>query len=276
MKFSCLILTYNEEINIARCLSSLDWCDDIVIIDSGSTDKTLDIARQYGVRVLQRPFDDFASQRNFGLDEGALNHDWVLHLDADEIVTQELQTQLANLSPGEGIDGYYLPSKTILHGQWLKYAGMYPTYQARLGHRNRMRFIQVGHGQREDVRPDRMGRIDEPYLHFSFSHGMQKWLEKHIRYARDEAQLITDFRSGAVSSANHDGRQNGDAASGRRASKARAASLPLILRPFARFLYVYFFRKGFLDGRAGFSYAFMLAVYEGMTAIIANEALREK
>lgn len=276
MKLSCLILTYNEEVNIARCLASLDWCDDIVVIDSGSTDKTLDIVRQYGAKILRRPFDNFANQRNFGLDQGALHYDWVLHLDADEVVTEELQAQFAKLSPGEDIDGYFLPSKTILHGQWLKYAGMYPTYQARLGHRDRMRFTQVGHGQREDVQPDRMGRIDEPYLHYSFSHGMQKWLEKHLRYASDEAQLIVDIRSGGELSANDEGRQNWDVAAGRRVSKVRAASVPLVLRPFARFLYVYLFRKGFLDGRAGFSYAFMLAVYEGMTAIIANESLRGK
>jgi glycosyltransferase involved in cell wall biosynthesis len=276
MKLSCLILTYNEEVNIARCLAALDWCDDIVVIDSGSTDKTLDIAREYHAKILHRPFDNFASQRNFGLDKGELHHEWVLHLDADEFVTKELQALLANFSPAEDIDGYFLPSKIILHGQWLKYAGMYPTYQARLGHRDRMRFIKVGHGQREDVQPDRMGRIDEPYLHYSFSHGMQKWLEKHLRYARDEAQLIVDIRRGAAVSANDDSQQNSDPASGRRVSKARAASLPLALRPIARFLYVYLFRKGFLDGRAGFSYAFMLAVYEGMTAIIANESLRGK
>jgi hypothetical protein len=225
---------------------------------------------------LHRPFDNFANQRNFGLDEGALHHNWVLHLDADEVVTKELQARLASLSPDENIDGYFLPSKTILHGQWLKYAGMYPTYQARLGHRDHMRFLQVGHGQRENVQPDRMGRIDEPYLHYSFSHGMQKWLEKHLRYAHDEAQLIVDIRSGAAPSANDDGRNPGEVTSGRRTSKVRAALIPLVLRPLARFFYVYLFRRGFLDGRAGFSYAFMLAVYEGMTAIIANETLQGK
>lgn len=271
MKVSALILTYNEEINIARCLDALTWCDDIVLIDSGSTDLTLTIARQHGARILERGFDNFAAQRNFGLDHGAFKHDWVLHLDADEEVTPAFRATIEALEPEPGVDGYYVPSKTMLLGQWLKHAGMYPTYQARLGHRERMRFIQVGHGQREDLPPEKMGRIDEPYLHYNFSHGMRPWLEKHLRYADDEAALIAHYRSAQPSRAD----MAGDAASARRATKAKAARIPLALRPLARFFYIYFLRQGFRDGRAGFTYAFMMAVYEGMTAIIARERLSD-
>ncbi len=271
MKVSALILTFNEEINIARCLDALSWCDDIVIVDSGSTDRTLEIARQYGARIVQRPFDNFAAQRNFGLDQGEMKHEWVLHLDADEVATPAFRAAIEALEPVEGIDGYYVPSKTMLFGQWLKHAGMYPTSQARLGHRERMRFVQVGHGQREDLPPERMGQIEEPYLHFNFSHGMRPWLEKHLRYADDEAALIADYRAnGSVVS------EGGDGASARRATKARAARIPLALRPVARFVYIYFVRQGFRDGSAGFTYAFMMAVYEGMTAILAKERIGRK
>ena len=88
MKVSVLLLTFNEEGNLPRCLNALEWCDDIIVVDFGSTDRTVGLARQGRARVLHRPFDDFASQRNFGLSEGLPKHEWVLHLDADEVVTE--------------------------------------------------------------------------------------------------------------------------------------------------------------------------------------------
>lgn len=268
MQVSILLLTYNEAANLPRCLEALTWCDDIVVIDSGSTDETVEIAKAAGARVLTRPFDNFANQRNFGLNEGEMKHEWVLHLDADEVATREFIDALAALEPTDGIDAYNVPSKTMLFGQWLRHAGMWPTYQVRLGHRERLRFKQVGHGQREDLPAERVGTFDVPYLHYSFSHGMRRWLEKHVRYAADEAELILEER--ARSGAAEDGE---GATSARRRAKARAAHLPLCLRPLARFVYVYLFRQGFRDGRAGFAYAFMLSVYEGMTAVMAYEKL---
>ncbi|GMN02429.1 glycosyltransferase family 2 protein [Erythrobacter sp. MTPC3] len=275
MKLSCLILTYNEEINISRCLSALSWCDDIVVLDSDSTDDTLKIARDHGARILNRPFDNFANQRNFGLEHGEFENEWVLHLDADEEVTPHLRQTLEAMEPEDGIDAYYIPSKTMLMGQWLKHAGMYPTYQARLGHRDRLRFIQVGHGQREDLPPSAMGQIEVPYLHFSFSHGMRRWLEKHVRYAEDEARLIMDIRKNALLEKSATAAKSSDPALARRRAKVRAAGLPLTLRPIARFFYIYLIKQGFRDGHAGFIYAFMLAVYEGMTAIIAKGIANE-
>ena len=190
MKASVLLLTFNEEANLPRCLAALAWCDDIVAIDFGSTDRTIETLKSSGVRIFTRPFDDFAGQRNFGLNNGAFRHEWVLHLDADEVVTPQFVAALGALEPASGIDGYYVASKTMLFNRWLKHAGMWPSYQARIGHRERMRFRQVGHGQREDVPPSRMAVFAEPYLHYSFSHGMKRWLEKHVRYACDEAALL--------------------------------------------------------------------------------------
>lgn len=268
MNVSCLILTFNEAANIGLCLEALSWCDDILVLDSGSTDATVDIARSYGARILERPFDDFARQRNFGLDSGEFRHDWVLHLDADEIVTPEFVTDLNALNPQPGIDAYRIPAKTILFGRWLKHAGMYPVYQVRLGHRDRLRFIQVGHGQREKLAAERVAVFDEPYLHYSFSHGLFGWLTKHVRYARDEAALILEVRKGA----NEEG-GGADVTSRRRATKAKVARLPVVLRPFIRFLYIYGLKQGFRDGRAGFAYAFMLSVYEGMIVIFVLESV---
>ena len=265
MKTSALLLTFNEERNLPRCLASLDWCDDILVMDSGSTDATVSIAEKAGARVITRPFDDFAGQRNHGLDHGKFKHEYVLHLDADEEVTEEFREALLTLEPEEGINGWRVPSKTMLFG-------MYPAYQVRLGHRDRMRFVQVGHGQREDLPGEQVGLFDVPYLHYNFSHGMRVWLSKHLNYAADEAELLLEQRNQAVPETTA---SSGDSATdARRRAKAKAARIPLFLRPVARFFYVYFWRQGFRDGRAGLAYAMMLSVYEGMTAILAFEKMR--
>jgi glycosyltransferase involved in cell wall biosynthesis len=277
MNVSILILTYNEELNIAKCLDSLAWCDDIVVIDSGSTDQTIAIAERAGARILTRNFDDFAGQRNFGLEHGKFRHAWVLHLDADEVVTPEFQVALSRLVPTDGIDAYFIPSKTMLFDTWLKHAGMWPTYQVRLGHRDRLRFIQVGHGQREDLPLDQTAKFDEPYLHYSFSHGLKSWLQKHIRYADDEATELVKARLGeATKVADQEFSTLDRDVEKRRRMKMAANRLPLMLRPIARFFYVYVLRRGFLDGRLGLLYSFMLAIYEGMITILAYEKLRQK
>ena len=272
MNVSVLLLTYNEAENLPRCLAALAWCDDIVVLDSGSTDATVDLAHAAGCRVITRRLDDFAAQRNYGLDGGGFVHEWVLHLDADEEIPEEFRDRLARLAPAAGIDAYRVPSKLMLRGRWLRRAGMYPVYQVRLGHRDRLRFVQVGHGQREALPPERVGTFDEPYLHHAFSHGLAAWLRKHAFYARDEAILAaqrpaTDWRS--LVSRNRTAR--------RRAAKTLAGSLPPYARPFARFLYVYVLKRGFLDGRNGLLYAFMLATYEAMIAInSADRAVTER
>lgn len=268
MKVSVLLLTYNEAGNLPRCLASLDWCDDIVVVDSGSSDETVAIAGQAGATVLERPFDNFANQRNFGLENHAWKNEWVLHLDADEVSTPEFQRQIENLQPEAGIDAYHVPSKTMLHEHWLKHAGMYPTYQVRLGHRERLRFKQVGHGQREDLPADRVGRLAVPYLHYNFSQGLEAWLRKHVAYARDEAKVIVEQRANANRPALS---TLGDATERRRFLKWLANRMPLALRPPARFFYMYVLRRGFLDGRYGFLYALMVSTYEGMIAVQAFE-----
>jgi glycosyltransferase involved in cell wall biosynthesis len=272
MNVSILILTYNEEVNIARCLDSLAWCDDIVVLDSGSRDQTVSIAERAGARILTRKFDNFAGQRNFGLACGKFKHEWVLHLDADEVVTTEFQAALERLIPVDGIDAYFVPSKTMLFDTWLKHAGMWPAYQVRLGHRDRLRFIQVGHGQREDLPFGKTAKFDEPYLHYSFSHGMKSWLQKHVQYAHDEAIELVNARSRLDQSLiEPDQKTTTTSVNSRRRLKMAANRIPLFLRPFARFFYVYVLRRGFLDGHLGLLYAFMLAVYEGMIAILAYE-----
>jgi glycosyltransferase involved in cell wall biosynthesis len=272
MNISVLILAYNEAVNLPACLDALAWCDDIVVIDSGSGDSTAEIARKRGAKVLVRPFDNFAAQRNFGLLHGDLRHDWVLHLDADEVLTDKFVATLRQLDPPPEVEAYRVPSKLMLFGQWLQFSGMYPSYQVRIGRRDKLRFKQVGHGQREALAPDRLGLFPEPYLHFSFSHGMRRWLEKHIRYASDEADLMLVLR-GEATDPQPDNAYLKDPTERRRAAKVWSARLPFALRPALRFIYVYFYRQGFRDGWAGLVYALMTSVYEGMIAIFAYESL---
>lgn len=262
MKVSVLLITFNEALNLPRCLDSLSWCDDIVVVDSASTDATTAIAKAYGARVLTRRFDNFANQRNYGLKCGSLRNEWVLHLDADEVLTETFVEHLLRLIPPDGVWAYSVPSKLMLCGCWLKHAGMYPTYQVRLGHRDRLRFVQVGHGQREELPPDQVELFPEPYLHYNFSKGVVAWLRKHVDYAADEAAAA---RALIARGGLHRG---SGAVERRRRLKALSTRLPLIVRPFLRFIYVYVWSLGFLDGRAGLLYAVMLGLYEAMIITI--------
>jgi glycosyltransferase involved in cell wall biosynthesis len=273
MNISVLILTRNEESNLARCLDSVKWSDDVLVLDSFSTDRTVETARAGGVRVLQNHFVNFAEQRNFGLNHGNLKHDWVLHLDADEVVLPELQRELIETATHGDNDAYRIASKMMFQGRWLKYSGLYPWYQVRFGKRDKLRFVQVGHGQREKPGLERVGTLHEPLLHFSFSKGIQDWIERHNRYSTAEATHFLE-NAGAQTSDWRGILAFGDASRRRRALKNFFNFLPC--RPTLRFLYMYFFRLGFLDGRAGFTYCRLLAIYEYFTILKIRELRRRK
>src|SRR5258706_1466283 len=268
---SIVILSHNESINMGRCLASVAWSDDVLVVDSGSTDGTIEQAERLGARVMRRPFDNFADQRNFALDEGRLKHEWVLHLDADEVVTPELAREVQEIAArGQGRPGYRVPSRLMMMGRWLKHSGMYPSYQVRFGSRERLRFHMVGHGQRELLDPGEIGTMKGDLIHYNFSKGISDWLAKHARYARDEAAtaLLTagDHRWRDVFRAK-------DEVERRRVLKGLSYKLPL--RPVARFLYVYFLRRGFLDGRVGLRYAMLIATYQRMIDVDMAE-MRKK
>jgi glycosyltransferase involved in cell wall biosynthesis len=265
---SVVILTFNEEANLERCLRSVAWCDDVLIIDSFSTDNTLQIAREFGARVIQRSFEDFATQRNFALDQGALKYDWVFHLDADEEITPVLATEIRSIAKTGDLAAYRVASKLIWNGQWLRHAGLFPWYQVRFGQKRALRFCQTGHGQRELVPPELVGTLRSPLMHYPFSKGVHDWIEKHNRYSTAEARLNASNRRelgslvGNILARNQDER--------RRALKQLFARLPF--RPTARFLYMFVFRGGLLDGRAGLTYCRLLAWYERMIVLKEREA----
>lgn len=270
MSISILLLTLNEEVNLPACLAAVTWSDDVVVLDSFSQDGTVAVAERLGARVYQRTFDSFAGQRNYALDRIDFKHDWILHLDADEIVTPSLQEEMLGAVGSGRFDAYRIPSKMMFFGQWLRYSGMYPSYQVRLGHRERFRFKQVGHGQRENLAPERVGTLVEPYLHYSFSKGLSEWFDKHNRYASDEAsetvRLLSESRG-----IDWGGLWSPERTRRRRVLKELSYRLPF--RPSLRFLYMYVLRRGFLDGRAGLTYCRLLSIYEYLIVLKTRELL---
>lgn len=257
--FSVVILTLNEEADLPRCLQSVTSSDDIVVVDSGSTDRTVDLARAAGARVFVRPFDNFAGQRNFAQREIPFRHPWVFHLDADEQFTPELAKECLAASERTDLDGFFVAPKMLWHGRWIPHCTDFPAWQARFVRVPQFQFIEVGHGQREAAHM-RMDRLSASYLHDLSSGGVEEWIEKHRRYARAEAREHLAAPAGA--SWRH--LATSDPLARRRTLKRLSYSLPA--RPLLRFVYQYLLRGGFLDGAAGYDYCRLLSRFEGFVA----------
>ncbi|MEM9253175.1 MAG: glycosyltransferase [Planctomycetota bacterium] len=258
-----VILTLNEAVNIEACLASCGWADDVHVVDSGSTDDTVALAEGAGAKVYHHPFTSFGEQRNWAIDHIDARHDWVFHLDADERFTPELVEEMTAVlaSDPQDVDGYHVPQKLMMMGKWLRRAGGYPTYQVRLFNKQRMRFIDHGHGQRES--PDsRTAVLKQPYLHFAFSKGVYEWLQKHNRYSTLEALQVLESQGsgwsfGALFSLDRIRRW--------RAWKEFLYRVPG--RPMIRTLGVLLVHGGILEGRAGWTYARLIGMYEQMITI---------
>jgi glycosyltransferase involved in cell wall biosynthesis len=269
---SVVILAKNEAGNIGRCARSVAWCDDVVVIDDDSTDATARLAAAEGARVVPHPFESFARQRNWALESADLRGEWVLMLDADEVVTEPLRVELQRLltDVAKGTVAFRMCRKTIFMDRWLKYSDGFPVWIMRLVRRGRAWFADQGHG--EVPVPEVEGRVEtvrEPFLHYPFSRGIGEWVDRHNRYATREAALEMQ--------------QDSDWAwrdiLGRdravRRSALRAASRRMPLRPVLRFGYQYVWRLGFLDGRAGLAFSCMMAAYEGLI-VLKRWELRQK
>jgi len=266
---SVLILTLNEEINIGDCIDSCGWADDIVVFDSYSTDKTCDIARNRGARVIQRAFDNYAAQRNAALNEVRYRHPWVLMVDADERVPPELaaEVQAAVAGAAEGTVMFRMRRKDFFFGRWLRRSSGYPTWFGRLV---RLGKVRVEREFNEEFIPDGVALpLKEHLHHYPFNKGIDFWFERHNRYSGIEAGLLMKMRSEPV---NVLALFNGDPTSRRRALKQIASRVPM--RPWFVFLYLYVARFGFLDGRGGFYFSRMRATYEMLIDLKVVEATR--
>ena len=263
-----IILTKNEAADLPACLRALAGWGRLVVVDSGSTDATVEIARAAGAEVFTHPFTAFGQQRNWALDNiGLEGAGWVLFLDADEIATPEFRAAVERETAAVGAEvaGFYCCWKTLLFGQWLRRCDSFPKWQFRLLRPGRARFIDSGHGQKEGDIQGRLAYLREPYLHHAFSKGWSHWLRKHDEYSTLEAR--DRLARGA-------GVRRRDVFS-RDGSVRNRALKPLLSRlpgwPLLRFLHMYLFKRGFAEGRAGLVYCVNMGYYEFLIQLKMRE-----
>ena len=259
MSVSVLILTLNEEQNLPACLSSLGWCDDIVILDSFSSDSTKQIAEDAGVRFLEHHFDDYASQRSYGVDEIDYKYDWLLMVDADEMVpealAQEIKAALGKVAPETTL--YRMRRKDYLFGKWIKRSSGYPTWFGRL---MRIGFVRIERSINEEYVTDGKVEYLQNHLdHYPFNKGFSAWLEKHNRYSTMEAELVA---RGTFVQPTIGDLFSRDPTLRRKAMKTVLYRMPF--RPLLVFVYLFVFRMGFLDGKAGLIFCCLRSWYEFM------------
>jgi glycosyltransferase involved in cell wall biosynthesis len=270
--FSIYILTYNEATEIAECIESALLSDDVIIIDSLSTDETIEIARRYPVRVIQHQFETHGKQRTWMLQEVTTKYDWVYILEADERMTPQLFAEcLDTVKKAEKI-GYYVAERVIFMEKWIRYSTQYPRYQMRLFLKSKVWFTDYGHTERE-VYEGETGFLKETYPHFTSGKGLSRWIEKHNRYSTDEAQeTINQLEKGNV---NWYSLLFGKSeVEKRRALKDLSLRLPC--RPLLRWFYMYFILRGFLDGKAGFAWCTLQAFYEYLILLKVAELQQKK
>jgi glycosyltransferase involved in cell wall biosynthesis len=231
---SVAIVTFNEEENLARTLASVAWADQILVVDSGSTDRTVEIARSFNATVLERPWPGFAAQKNFALSQ--CTGDWILSLDADEELSPELQQQIRQtLSAHPTADAFYLNRRNLFLGRWIKHGGFYPDPKLRLFRRAAANFT---HAPRFENRPvhetmafdGEASTLDYDIIHHAYP-TLETYIEHMDRYSTLGCTLLVS--AGKVS----------------RSLPAFVSNVFVI--PQLTFVWNYVFRLGFLDGREG-------------------------
>ena len=255
-----VILTQNEENNLPRCLAGIPQRYPIVIVDSGSTDATLAIARQRGCAVFENPWPGFARQRNFALENCGITSRWVLFVDADEVYPAEFYAWFeADMAASDSTDLVMVPSILFLREKRLNHAPGYPIYHPRLVRREATKFVtnHTGHGEAV-LNTARMAYSPIPYNHYFYHGEIIEWMHKHIGKAAQEVRP----RPTAGAMLTTRGRIS--------VWLGRSA-----FRIFARFLYHYVLRGGFLDGAAGLEFALMFTWYEATIYVQARAGLNE-
>ena len=270
LPISVIVLTKNEAFNLPSLLASITWCDDLHVVDSGSDDETCALAEKAGAQIYVHPFTGFGDQRTWALANCRLKYEWVLFLDADEVTPPAFVRALeeAVKTAPSTVAGYYCCWKMILDGVWLKHSDHFPKWQFRLLRHGRARFIDYGHGQKEDAVDGTILYLQEPYEHYALRKGWADWLDRHNRYSTREAQerLEANLDWHGVFSAEGPRRN--------RALKTWVSRVPGW--PLARFVLTYLFHLGFLEGRTGFVYCANLAYYEFLIQIKMHELARKK
>jgi glycosyltransferase involved in cell wall biosynthesis len=264
---SVFIMTLNEECNLKNCIAALQWADEIIVLDSGSTDRTREVAEELGCRVVVRKLVSWSEHQTWALRNLPFRNEWVLNIDADEIVPPDLASQIlsAILSSAPAV-AYRFRRKDYFLGTWLKHASFYPLWLTRL---YKPQFVSFERLVNPITKVDGEVRDLQGHLiHYPFSKGVSHWFERHNSYSSLEAReyrksgqlQLTDLFTGDVNER-------------RRACKLLFSRLPF--RPVLKFFVLYLVKFGFLDGKAGLYYSVMQAFYEFMITVKLVE-LREK
>jgi glycosyltransferase involved in cell wall biosynthesis len=269
---SVLILTHNEEQDLPAALESVAWCDDVHVFDSHSSDSTVEVARRYGAHVAQRPFDNYATQRNAALDTLPFKNPWIFVLDADECVPPALAAELQQVpqTAPPHVAAYRVRRQDYLFDTWLKHAQMSPWYVRLLRH-GKARYWRVVN---EVLQVDgETATLENPLEHFPFSKGIEHWIAKHNRYSSLEAFHILEQADALKPSLAKALRAN-DFHERRLHQKAIFYRMPG--RPWIKFGYLYLIRGGFLDGYAGYTYARLQSLYEYLIVVKTRELQRRR
>ena len=262
LNISVIILTYNEEINIKDCLQSIyGWVEDIFIVDSYSADKTLEIAEKYTNQIYQRPFKNHAEQLNWALRNLKIETEWILRLDADEIVNEKLRNELTEKLckfPND-ISGLYTKRRVYFLDKWIKHGGYYPIWLLRIWRKDKAyceerwmdEHIKVTEGNTAFLKNDIID-YNKKNLHW--------WISKHNDYATREAVDILNLKHNMLNNKMTlvNAKFFGTQEQKKRWMKEKIyANIPLFVRPFIYFIYRYFLKFGFLDGREGLIWHFL-------------------
>jgi glycosyltransferase involved in cell wall biosynthesis len=262
MSVSILILTLNEAANVKACLDSVRAFDDVTVLDSGSADGTQSLAREVGATVVERPFDNWAAHQNWAMANVPFRHPWVFYLDADERMTPELAHEIRTIAAesSRAEVAFYCGRRNWFMGTWIRHA-MPPGMIMRFFRPERVRFERLVNPVPVIDGPH--GYLRNLFEHHNFSKGLSEWIDKHNKYSQFEAIEGVKLLAGARPSL---GRLLGrDPFDRRKALKELSFRMPC--RPLAKFLWMYLLKRGFLDGRAGFTYCRLQAMYEYMIVV---------
>jgi glycosyltransferase involved in cell wall biosynthesis len=274
---SVLIPIKNEAANLRRCLASVSWAGEIIVVDSQSTDVSAAIAEAHGAQVVQFRFNGtWPKKKNWALEHLPFKHEWVFILDADEVMPPEAEAEIwaATTDPSTGIDGYWINRRFLFMGKWLKHA-YYPNwnlrlFKHRLGRYEKLTEADTASGDNEVhehvVVNGTTGQLQCEMDHYAFP-SVDIFVEKHNRYSNWEARVALD-RSLKKSCTSLQNKEVGL----RRRLKSISRVLPC--RPLLRFLYIYLWQGGFLDGMEGYHFARLHAEYEYLCVVKAVELKR--
>ncbi|MGQ9921336.1 MAG: glycosyltransferase family 2 protein [Desulfobacca sp.] len=242
------VITLNEEENIVPCLESARWADEIVVLDSGSSDRTVALARQFTDQVYTVAWEGFGKTKNRALDAATMP--WIFVLDADERLTPQLRQEIEGILRADGpLDGYRVPRRNFFCGRWIKHLGWYPDYSIRLFRKDKGRFVEREVHESVQVQ-GRVGTLRQPLLHYTYN-SLSDFVQRLDRYSTLAARELV-----------------------KQGKKPLCGEL--VWRPFLTFLKLYVLQRGFLDGRDGYTLAFLYSTYTLVKYAKARELRQQR